>query len=131
MIVGFNIRSIDASRGEAAQGNLKINYSPRIISVEEATVNAFDEKVARIDFEFEVQYEAGGEVGASIELSGNVLWKGDTEEILESWEEDEKLPDSMRAPLMNDMYRKCLSQAVGVADSLNLLPPFPTPTVDK
>ena len=131
MIVGFNIRFIEASRGEAAKGNLQIHYSPRIKSVESATVNAFDQEVAKIEFEFEVQYEAGGDIGASIEMAGNVLWKGDTEEIIESWEEDEKLPDSMRAPLMNDMYRKCLSQAVGVADTLNLLPPFPTPTVDK
>jgi hypothetical protein len=131
MIVGFNIDSLEASRGDAAQGNLQIKYNPVIKSIEEATVNAFDDKVAKIDFTFTVDYVAGGKTGASIELDGNVLWKGNTEEVLETWEEEEKLPDNIQAPLMNDLYRKCLSQAVGVADTLNLLPPFPTPQVQK
>lgn len=131
MIVGFNIESLEGSRGESAQGNLEVQYNPVIESVEEATVNAFDDEVAKIDFRFEVNYMAGGKQAAKIELAGNVLWKGNTEEVVEAWEEEGELPDSIRAPLMNDMYRKCLSQAVGVADTLNLLPPIPTPTVDR
>lgn len=131
MIVGFNIDSIEASKGEGAKGNLQIQYNPLIQEIEEATVNAFDDQVAKIDFTFTVNYQAGGETAASIELEGNVLWKGQLEEIMESWEEDEQLPDKVQAPLMNDLYRKCLSQAVGIADTLSLLPPIPTPRVDK
>lgn len=131
MIVGFNVESIDATRGQAAKGNLQIHYNPKIESVEAAQVNAFDEEVARIDFTFEVQYEAGGNIGASIELSGNILRKGNTNEVVEKWEEDEELPENVRAPLMNDLYRKCLSQSVGIADTLNLLPPIPTPQIDN
>ena len=99
--------------------------------MESAQVKSFDEEVARIEFDFEVQYEAGGEVGASIKLSGNILWNGDTDKVVKSWEEDEQLPDDVRAPLMNDLYRKCLSQSVGIADTLNLIPPIPTPQVDN
>ena len=131
MIVGFNVDSIEASRGQAAQGNLQIHYNPKVKSVESAQVKSFDEEVARIEFDFEVQYEAGGEVGASIKLSGNILWNGDTDKVVKSWEEDEQLPDDVRAPLMNDLYRKCLSQSVGIADTLNLIPPIPTPQVDN
>ena len=74
---------------------------------------------------------AGDTEAAAIEFEGNVLWQGDTEEIVDSWEEDEQLPESMNSSLMNDLYRKCLSQAVGVADTLGLLPPIPTPRVDQ
>lgn len=130
MIVGFNIESLEGSRGEAAQGNLQVQYNPVIEDVEEAKVSAFDDTVAKIDFRFEVNYMAGGDQAATIELAGNVLWKGDTDEIVDHWEEEGELPESIQAPLMNDMYRKCLSQAVGVADTLNLLPPIPTPTMD-
>lgn len=131
MIVGFNVDSIDAHRQDNARGNLKINYSPKIKSVESASVNAFDEKVARIEFDFSVKYMAGEEARAEINISGNVLWNGDTEKIVETWEESEELDESIRAPLMNDMYRKLLSEAVGIADTLNMLPPIPTPQVDR
>lgn len=131
MIVGFNIEAIEASRSEGAGGNLEVHYNPQIRNVEEATVNAFEDKVAKIDFTFTVNYNTGGETAASIEMEGNILWKGQLDEITESWEEDESLPEGLEAPLMNDMYRKCLSQAVGIADTLNLLPPIPTPRVEK
>jgi hypothetical protein len=130
MIVGFNIDSLEGSRGEAAQGNLQIQYNPVIEDVEATEVGAIEDEVAKINFSFQVNYNAGGTTAATIEMSGNVLWNGDTESIVESWEENEALPESIEAPLMNDLYRKCLSQAVGVADTLNLLPPFPTPTMD-
>ncbi|MBC5792795.1 MAG: hypothetical protein H8Z69_02025 [Nanohaloarchaea archaeon] len=132
MIVGFNIDSLEADKKQgAANGDLQVNYAPKIDEVERATVNAFEDEVAKIDFTFTVNYTVGNTVGAKIEMSGNVLWKGDTEEVIESWEEDESLPESVEAPLMNDLYRKCLSQAVGVADTLGLLPPIPTPRVDN
>jgi len=132
MIVGFNIDSLTADKKQgASQGSLQVNYAPKIESVEEATVNAFDDKVAKIEFTFKVSYTVGDTEAAFIELDGNVLWKGNVEEVIESWEENESLPEEVEAPLMNDLYRKCLSQSVGVADTLGLLPPIPTPKVNK
>jgi hypothetical protein len=132
MIVGFNVDSLNAEKFEgAAQGNLEVNYNPKILSVEEASVNAFDEKVAKIEFEFNVSYNVGDDVAAEIVLEGNVLWKGQLEEIIDEWEENENLPKKIQAPLMNDLYRRCLSQAVGISDTLGLLPPIPTPRVDN
>jgi len=131
MIVGFNIDSLEGSKTEGAQGDLQVHYSPTIKNVEEATVSAFDDKVAKIDFTFQVNYNAGGETAATIELEGNVLWKGQLDDIMDEWEENEVLPEEVNVPLMNDLYRKCLSQSVGVADTLGLLPPIPTPTVEK
>lgn len=131
MIIGVNIDSIDADKKAGTQGNVQVNYQPEITDVEEATVNAFDEKVARIEFDFGVVYNSNNQETARIDMSGNVIWKGGLEEILEQWEEDETLPQEMEVQLMNELYRKLLSEAVGVANTLNLLPPIPTPKVEQ
>ncbi len=131
MIVGFNINSLDAEKSEKARGNLQINYKPRIKNVEEARVNAFEDEVAKIEFDFTVDYKGNDSSVAQIDMSGNVLWKGNTEAILDEWEENERLPDSMNTKLMNELYRRLLSEAVGVANTLSLLPPIPTPKVQN
>lgn len=132
MIVGFNIDSLNAEKYEgAANGNLEVNYNPTIQEVTKTSVNAFEDEVAKIDFEFVVSYNVGDDLGAEITLEGNVLWKGQLEEIIEEWDENEAIPEKIQAPLMNDLYRRCLSQAVGISDTLGLLPPIPTPRVDQ
>jgi hypothetical protein len=115
MIVGFNIDSMEAGKDENAQGNLQINYRPEITDVEDVKVS----------------YEASGTQAAHISMSGNVLWKGNLEDITEAWDEDEQLPEEVNAPLMNELYRRLLSESVGVANTLGLLPPIPTPQVGK
>lgn len=131
MIVGFNIDAIDASKKENAGGDLQVNYRPEITEIEEAKVNAFEEPVAKIDFTFTVSYVAGDEEAATIEMQGNVLWKGNVDMVVETWDEDQKLAEEIEAPLMNELYRKLLSEAVGIANTLSLLPPIPTPQVDN
>jgi hypothetical protein len=131
MIVGFNVNEIEAEKAENVGGNLQINYAPTIDNIESASVNAFDEEVAKIDYTFRVQYVSNDQVRAEIKIVGNVLWNSDTEEIVETWGEEEELLEDIRAPLMNDLYRKLLSESVGIADTLNMLPPIPTPQVDK
>ena len=130
MIVGFNIDSIEAEKGNGTNENIQVNYAPKIKEVTEQKVNAIDEPVAKIDFEFSVNYMTGQTQAAQIQMNGHILWKNQLEEIMESWEENQTLPEKVNTPLMNEMYKKLLSEAVGVADTLNLLPPIPTPTVD-
>ena len=131
MIVGFNVNSIDADKSEGIGGDLQINYAPEITNVESTGVRAFDDEVAKIDFKFRVEYSTGNSVPAHIQMQGNVLWNGNTQDIVETWEESEQLPEQIQAPLMNDLYRKLLSEATGVADTLSMLPPIPTPQVQK
>jgi len=131
MIVGFNVNSIDADKADNIGGNLQINYVPKIENVESVSVNAFENEVAKIKFTFLVEYNAGNNTVAHIEMEGNVLWNGDTESVVENWEENSNLPEDIRAPLMNDLYRKLLSEATGIADTLSMLPPIPTPQVQN
>ena len=131
MIVGFNVNSIDAEKSENIGGDLQINYAPEITSVTSTGVKAFEDEVAKIEFKFRVDYSAGNSVPAHIQMEGNILWNGDTKDIVETWEENEQLPEQIKAPLMNDLYRKLLSEATGVADTLSMIPPIPTPQVQK
>ncbi|MEF8880825.1 MAG: hypothetical protein V5A72_03275, partial [Candidatus Nanohaloarchaea archaeon] len=104
---------------------------PKIKDVTVENVNALEEEVAKVEFEFAVNYVAGEQKSAHITMSGNILWKGNVDEVVKSWEEDEKLPEKVNVPLMNEMYKKLLSESVGVADTLNLIPPIPTPKVQN
>lgn len=131
MIVGFNVNSIDAEKSDSIGGDLQINYVPEIKQVTATKVPAFDHEIARIDFSFRVEYTAGNEVPAHIEMEGNILWNGDTDSIVDEWEENEQLPEKINAPLMNDLYRKLLSEATGIADTLSMIPPIPTPQVQQ
>lgn len=131
MIVGFNVDTLNANKKESTpQGDLQVNYHPEITGVSKAAVSAIDGQVAKVDFSFTVEYTVAEETAAEIVLEGNVLWNGDTDEVVDSWEEDEKLPVKMNTVLMNNLYRKCISQSVGVADTLGLLPPVPTPRIE-
>jgi len=49
MIVGFNVDSLNAEKFDgASNGNLEVNYNPKLLSVEKASVNAFKQDVAKI-----------------------------------------------------------------------------------
>jgi len=131
MIVGFNVNSIEADKADNIGGDLQINYAPEITDVTSASLNAFENDIAKIDFKFQVEYNGNNQTVAHIKLEGNILWNGDTETITETWETEDRLPEDIKVPLMNDLYRKLLSEATGIADTLNMLPPIPTPQVQK
>lgn len=132
MIVGFNIDSLNANKEKGVpKGDLQINYSPKIKSVKKTGVNAFDGKVAKVEFSFTVSYDIQNRSVGKIEFNGNILWKGNPDELEQYWNENQELPDNVKVPLMNDLYRKCISQAVGVSDTLGLLPPIPTPRIEQ
>lgn len=131
MIVGFDVNTVEAEKDENIGSNLQINYTPDIKDVERAQVNAFEEEVVQISYGFTVDYVNGDVSKASILIEGSVLWNGDTDEIIEHWEENQELPENVNTPLMNDLYRKLLSESVGIADTLSMLPPIPTPTVGQ
>ncbi|PSH00225.1 MAG: hypothetical protein BRC28_00570 [Nanohaloarchaea archaeon SW_4_43_9] len=132
MIVGFNVDSLNAEKNRSTKGgDVQVNYTPKIISVEKASINAFDDEVAKIDFSFTVCYTVGDQNAAKIVLEGNILWNRDVEDVVDSWDENEELPEQVNKHIMNDLYRKCISQSVGVADTLGLIPPVPTPRIEE
>lgn len=129
MIVGFSLRHIEADTQEANQGNMNINYTHTVDSIEEADVPAFDETIARVTFTFNISYEQDHESVADINFEGTVLWQKNAEDLIEQWQDDETIDDTVNATLTNHIFRKCLTQAVGLADSLELPSPVPMPQV--
>lgn len=129
MIVGFSIRTLNAERKSAGQGETGINYHSDITDVEEAEVPAFDDPLARISFELTITYTVDDEDAADIEFEGTVLWQKDADEVLAAWEEEDGLPEGVASTVTNHIFRKCLTQAVPIADALDLPSPVPMPRV--
>lgn len=132
MIVGFNVDSLNADKKRSTgQGNLQVNYNSELLDVTSVEVNSFENEVAKIDFRFTVEYTVADETAAEINLEGNLLWNGDADEIVEHWEENNQLPGKVRKAVLNSLYRKSISQSVGIADTLGLIPPVPTPRINE
>lgn len=129
MIVGFSLDSADAQKHDAVQGNVNVNYRHRVDAVEAADVNAMGGTVARIVFTFDITYEQEDTTVADISFEGGVLWQQDADDLVNAWNEDDSLPDDVSAAAANHIYRKCLTQAVGLADALELPSPVPMPQV--
>lgn len=127
MIVGFSLDRAEAQKHESGQGNVNINHRHRIEDVDAATVNAVDDAVARIRFTFQVRYQQQDTTLADINFDGSVLWQQQNGDIVAAWDEQEELPDDVSKAVANHIYRKCLTQAVGLADSLELPSPVPMP----
>lgn len=132
MIVGFSISQMQAEGGEGkGQGDVQVNYSPELKGVSDKKVAAFEDKIAAIDFSFTISYRRDKKEFANISLAGQVLWKGDVEHLLATWQEKETLPAEMYESFMNNLYRRCLTRAVSTAETLNLPSPIPMPRIRK
>lgn len=132
MIVGFSINKLEANRErDAGQGNIEVNYAPELKGVNEREVAAFDDKIAAIGFSFVITFSKEKKKFANISLEGEVLWKGNVEQIIDAWEEKETLPSEMYESLMNSLYRRCLKRAVSTTETLNLPSPIPMPRVRR
>ncbi len=131
MIIGFSIGSIEAEKDEMQGGETSINYASSITDIEEADIPSLDEPIARILFELSLTYEQGGDEVAEMSFEGNVLWRGDADDVIDQWEDAEELDQDIAAEVTNHIYRKCLTRAVGMADALELPSPVPMPRVNR
>lgn len=131
MIVGFSLEHAEADKKQAKQGELNINYRHDVTGVEEASVSAINDPVARIRFSFKITYRQNEEDVATINFDGNVLWQQNAEQVIETWDESGELDDQVSTAVANHIFRKCLTQAVGLADSLDMPSPVPMPKVGQ
>lgn len=127
MIVGFSLEHAEADKQSFSGGNFNINYRHTIAAVEEADIDAVQDTVARIRFTFEVSYQREADTLAAIEFEGIALWQDDADTVIEQWDENEEMPEDVSNAVANHIYRKCLTQAVGLADALELPSPVPMP----
>lgn len=131
MIVGFSIKQVNAEKHSGKQGDIDINHAFDITSVEEAEVPAIDEPIARIGFDMDVTYTQDGEDVANMGFAGTVLWQGDAEDVISHWDEEEELTGTVATAVTNHILRKCVTQAVSMADALDIPSPIPMPRVNQ
>ncbi|HLD49288.1 MAG TPA: hypothetical protein VJB11_02905 [archaeon] len=131
-VIGLQLKSVKASIDEKKiiEGNINVNSSPRIESVEKKDINVPGIKdVLSINFIFEVNYDP--KVG-EIEMEGEVLYQTDkSKDILAKWKKDRKLEDDMAVEVLNAIFRRCLVEALSLSNELRLPPPIRLPIVQK
>lgn len=131
MIVGFSLDHMEADKDSAVNGEVNVNYSHTITDIEATDVAAFDDPVAKITFAFGITYGTNDNTLATLDFGGTVLVQDDTDQIIEQWEDDETIDEQVAATVANHVYRKCLTQGVHMADSLDLPSPVPMPQIGQ
>ena len=128
-VIGLKLNSYDAKRNkDTFTGDMKINSSPKIMSVNEIDVPAVGKKALAFGFEFSTQY--GPDI-AEIKVKGEVIYVNDKEKaaILKGWKKDKKLPDDIGIEILNHLFRHCLLKVSNIAEDLQLPPPLNFPMV--
>jgi hypothetical protein len=130
-IVGFRFTSMEGKRLDTEKGpstaEIKVNSTPRIISIKEVDVATFKEKALSIVFEFETNYDPKL---AEIKITGDILYIAkDNANVMSEWKKDKKLPDEVNIEILNNLFRRCLVKISTIADDLQLPPPLQLPRV--
>jgi len=128
-IIGVVFNSMEARINRSrASGKIKISSKPAIKNVEKRKISLpHIEDVLVINFEFETKYEP--ELGG-IKFTGEVLYTEENiDEIVKEWEKKQVLKDSIAVPVLNAVFRRCLTKAIEIAEELQLPPPINFPVV--
>lgn len=129
-VIGFNINSVDAKMepNMERKGNVNVNSSPSIISVEKKDVEfPWAKDVVTINFKFETKYEP--KVG-SITFEGEVLYHtANHKEMVAKWKKEKRMDDTVAIEVLNTIFRRCLAKAIELSADLRLPPPVSFPLV--
>jgi hypothetical protein len=128
IIFGITIVSINAINNRKPNiKEISVSSTPQIKNVKEKELEGIEGKLLLIEFTFTTKYEP--EVG-EITIEGEILYKPkDIDEVIKYWKKNKKLPDEIAIPILNTLFRKCLTEAVDISEKLQLPPPIIFPTV--
>lgn len=128
-IVGVQFTRVEAKREGAVKPGVKINSTPKILSVEERNLEMLGKKsnVLLIKFEFVSVYEPKV---ATVKIDGEILFTdGDAKKAIRQWKKEKTLPEHIVIEVLNTIFRKCLSRVLTIAEDMQLPSPVPMPTV--
>jgi len=133
MIVGMNIRKIDAYKNEGIAKGVTVTNHPEVKGLKEANLPSIGKPAVSIDFTFSTVYKAkDGKDVAKILLEGDILYVGDdVPEILKDWKDGRKTTADFTVIVLNAILRRSVSRAIGLAEDLQLPPPIDFPKVSK
>ena len=128
-IVGLNLTGITANADtKDVKETINVNSTPTIERIDKKDIDMPGVKdVLAIGFRFRTQYEPN--VG-DIAVDGEILYHSDkNRDILAKWKKERRVEDDVAAELLNAIFRKCLTEAIHVAQELRLPPPIQFPVV--
>jgi hypothetical protein len=129
-ILYININKIDASvsRPENFGGEITVNSSPVIKNLSEKEINVPGITSALlVEFDFNTVYEP--KLG-QIKISGELLFTdSNSKKIVDEWKKNKKILNDVGVPLMNAIFRRCLTKAIALSEDLQLPPPIVFPTI--
>ena len=128
-VIGLKFDSIDAKRKkEKLQSDMKVNTTPKIVSMKETELGAIGKKAFAIGFEITTDYNPDI---AQVKITGEVLYVNETQkdEIMTAWKKEKKLPENVGVELLNHLFRHCLLKIATISEDLQLPPPLNFPMV--
>lgn len=129
-IIAMSINRIEASsaRPDDFSGQIMVNSTPVIKGMSEKKLDLPGIDTAILaDFDFVTTYEP--KLG-QIKMSGEILFSDvNSKKILDEWKKNKKIMNEVGVPLMNAIFRRCLSRVLWMAEDLQLPPPIVFPTV--
>ena len=128
MIVGFRIDAVEAVKDREPAGNINVESSPTILNMEEKKMKEM-KNVLGLEFEFKTLYKPDY---GYIRISGEVLFKAkNAKDAMKKWEKSKAIDPEIAVPVLNFVFRKCLTQAIYLSDLLGLPPAIQFPVVKE
>ncbi|MEM7815773.1 MAG: hypothetical protein QXN71_01495 [Candidatus Aenigmatarchaeota archaeon] len=127
-IIGMKLDSLEGKREKnAPKGEIKVNSTPRIVSVKQIDLPAIGKKVISLNFEFVTTYSP--DIG-QVKINGELLYTGENNlKIIKQWQSKKMLPENVNIEVLNHLFRSCLLKVANIADDLQLPPPLAMPRV--
>jgi hypothetical protein len=127
-VIGLKFSTIEGKRSsKRIVPEVKINSSPKIVSVKEADVTPMGKKALSLEFEFTTKYAP--DIG-EIKMSGEVIYLSDKNaKVIKEWKAKKTLPEGMNLEVLNYLFRACLIKISVLADDLQLPPAVQLPRV--
>lgn len=133
-VIGYNLTKVLAEKKAEAKNINSINTSIEFVNIDKDKIESIkDFEVIKVDFTFTVSYETQAEKKdsslkvAKIEMEGNLIFAASKDEAkdLLKFAKKKDMPANIKVPLNNVVFKKCLTKALELEDSLNL--PFHIP----
>ncbi len=128
-ILGINFTKINAERKAAIKGKININNNIAITAVKKHDLKIPGQESLDIGFKFTAKYDPN--IG-TITIDGDAIIVDQpkkTEEILNQWKKDKKLPEDVLAQVMNNLLTKCNIEALVIGREVGLPPTLNMPKV--
>ena len=127
-VIGLKFNTIEGKRSPGKiVPEVKINSSPKIVSVKEADVTPMGRKALALGFDFVTKYTP--DIG-EIKMTGEVIYLSEKNaKIIKDWKAKKSLPEDMNMEILNYLFRACLIKISVLADDLQLPPAVQLPRV--